>query len=75
MLHFESGYDSTRHDRCGRWLWRLVRRGWNPDCEHIDGGEQQGAAEIMLRSVGGTLVAVFLRRLGRTLRTEASSRR
>ena len=23
-LHFEKGHDSTRHDRCGRWLWRLV---------------------------------------------------
>jgi hypothetical protein len=23
-LHFEEGHDSTRRDRCGRWLWRLV---------------------------------------------------
>src|SRR5687768_11967649 len=24
LLQFEREYNSTRHDRCGRWLWRLV---------------------------------------------------
>src|SRR5262245_63896026 len=26
LLQFEQRYDSTRRDRAGRWLWRLVRR-------------------------------------------------
>ena len=25
LLQFENAFDSTRRDRCGRWLWRLVR--------------------------------------------------
>jgi hypothetical protein len=25
-FHFRNGFDSTRRDGCGRWLWRLVRR-------------------------------------------------
>ena len=25
ILHLGETYDSTRRDRCGRWLWRLVR--------------------------------------------------
>jgi hypothetical protein len=26
LVHFGRGNDSTRRDRAGRWLWRLVRR-------------------------------------------------
>src|SRR5438067_1465329 len=26
MYSFDSSFVSTRHDGCGRWLWRLVRR-------------------------------------------------
>ena len=36
LLQFDHTFDSTRRDRCGRWLWRLVRRAWNPSASDIN---------------------------------------